>query len=59
MEKKTVIKVENVKKQYRLGAIGGGTLKGELQSFVAKIKKKEDPNSKIGSKAHSPNEAKE
>ncbi len=42
------IKIENVKKEYRLGAIGGGTLKGDLQSFWAKIRHKEDPNSKIG-----------
>ena len=44
----TAIKIENVSKEYRLGAIGGGTLKGDLQSFWAKIRHKEDPNSKIG-----------
>lgn len=43
------IKIENVSKEYRLGAIGGGTLKGDLQSLWARIRKKEDPNSKIGS----------
>ncbi|NLB35697.1 MAG: ABC transporter ATP-binding protein [Clostridiales bacterium] len=43
-----VIKVENVTKQYRLGAIGGGTLRGDLQSFSARIRGKEDPNTKIG-----------
>ena len=42
------IKIENVSKQYRLGAIGGGTLQGDLQSLWAKIRHKEDPNSKIG-----------
>lgn len=42
------IKIENIKKEYRLGAIGGGTLKGDLQSFWAKIRRKDDPNSKIG-----------
>ena len=42
------IKIENVSKEYRLGAIGGGTLQGDLQSFWAKIRHKEDPNSKIG-----------
>lgn len=42
------IKIENVSKEYRLGAIGGGTLKGDLQSLWARIRKKEDPNSKIG-----------
>ena len=42
------IKIEHVSKQYRLGAIGGGTLKGDLQSWMARIRGKEDPNSKIG-----------
>ena len=43
-----VLKVENIKKQYRLGVIGGGTLQGDLQSWWARIRGKEDPNSKIG-----------
>ncbi|MBR2732614.1 MAG: ATP-binding cassette domain-containing protein [Clostridia bacterium] len=43
------IRIEHVSKQYRLGAIGGGTLKGDIQSFIARRKGKEDPNSKIGS----------
>lgn len=43
------IKIEHVSKQYRLGAIGGGTLQGDLQSWWARIRGKEDPNSKIGS----------
>lgn len=42
------IKIEHVSKQYRLGAIGGGTLKGDLQSWWARVRGKEDPNSKIG-----------
>ena len=42
------IKIENVSKEYRLGAIGGGTLQGDLQSFWAKIRHKEDPNTRIG-----------
>lgn len=42
------IKVEHVSKEYRLGAIGGGTLRGDLQSWWARIQGKEDPNSKIG-----------
>ncbi len=45
------IKIENVSKEYRLGAIGGGTLRGDLQSWAARVKGKEDPNSKIGSDA--------
>ncbi len=42
------IKIENVSKEYRLGTIGGGTLQGDLQTLWAKIRHKEDPNSKIG-----------
>lgn len=45
------IKIEHVSKEYRLGAIGGGTLRGDLQSWMARIRGKEDPNSKIGSDA--------
>lgn len=44
------IKIEHVTKQYRLGTIGGGTLRGDLQSFIARKRGLEDPNSKIGSK---------
>ncbi len=46
----TILKVEDVVKEYRLGAIGGATLKGELQSWWARVRKKEDPNTKIGAK---------
>ena len=42
------IKIEHVSKQYRLGAIGGGTLKGDLQTWWARKTGREDPNSKIG-----------
>ncbi len=52
----TVIKIENVKKQYRLGQIGGGTLKGDLQSWWARVRHKEDPNLKIGQKVYEKNE---
>lgn len=51
-----MLRVENVSKRYRLGAIGGGTLKGDLQSYFAKIRGKEDPNLKIGMEDHSANE---
>lgn len=50
------IRVERVSKEYRLGAIGGATLKGEIQSKLAKMFHKEDPNLKIGEKEHSKNE---
>ena len=42
------INVEHVFKEYRLGAIGGGTLKVDLQSWWAKVRHKEDPNLKSG-----------
>lgn len=42
------IKIENVRKQYKLGAIGGGTLTGDLQSWWARVRGKEDPNLQIG-----------
>lgn len=42
------IKIENVKKEYRLGAIGGSTLSADLESWWAKKRGKEDPNIKIG-----------
>lgn len=42
------IKIEHVTKEYRLGAIGGGTLRGDLQTWMARVQGKEDPNAKIG-----------
>lgn len=42
------VKVSGVKKKYKLGQIGGGTLQADLQSWWAKVRGKEDPNSKIG-----------
>lgn len=50
------LKIDNVKKQYRLGAIGGATLTAELQSWWARKRGLEDPNSKIGVKTHQVNE---
>ena len=44
----TVIKIENLYKEYRLGVIGHGTLYRDLQSWWAKLKGKEDPNTLIG-----------
>ncbi len=46
-----IIKAENVTKEYRLGAIGGGTLRGDLQSWYARLRGREDPNTKIGTEA--------
>ncbi|WP_405338221.1 polysaccharide ABC transporter ATP-binding protein [Fibrobacter sp.] len=44
----TAIEIKNLRKQYRLGAIGGQTLNAELQSWWARKRGKEDPNLKIG-----------
>lgn len=44
----TAIKIENLRKRYKLGAIGGQTLNAELQSWWARKRGKEDPNLKIG-----------
>ena len=44
----TVIKIENLYKEYRLGVIGHGTLYRDLQSWWARIRQKEDPNTLIG-----------
>ena len=49
MENKEIaIRLEGVKKMYKLGQIGGGTLQGDLQSWWARVRGKEDPNTKIG-----------
>lgn len=50
MKKETAISICNVKKKYRLGQIGGGSLQADLQSWWAKKRGKEDPNSVIGQK---------
>ena len=44
------IQIEHVTKEYRLGAIGGGSLKKDLQTWWARKRGKEDPNTRIGSK---------
>ena len=49
MENKEIaIQLSGVKKMYKLGQIGGGTLTADLQSWWARIRGKEDPNTKIG-----------
>ena len=45
--------VSGVKKMYKLGQIGGGTLYGDLQSWWARVRGKEDPNSIIGEEQRS------
>lgn len=44
----TIIKVENLSKQYRLGEIGTGTLSHDLNRWWYRIRGKEDPYLKIG-----------
>lgn len=44
----TVIKVENLGKQYRLGTVGTGTLSQDLNRWWAKIRGKEDPTLMLG-----------
>jgi lipopolysaccharide transport system ATP-binding protein len=44
----TVIKVENISKQYRLGDVGTGALAHDLNRTWHKLRGKEDPYSKIG-----------
>lgn len=48
-----VIRVENLTKEYRLGVINHGTLRQDLQSWWARSRGKEDPNSIILSGANS------
>ena len=45
-----MIEISHVSKQYRLGAIGGTTLRAEIQSAVARMQGREDPNSKLDAK---------
>ena len=42
------VQVTGVKKMYKLGQIGGGSLQKDLQSWWAKKRGKEDPNTIIG-----------
>ncbi|AUP78183.1 ABC transporter ATP-binding protein [Flavivirga eckloniae] len=44
----TILKVENLSKQYRLGLIGTGTISHDLNRWWYKIRGKEDPYLKIG-----------
>ncbi len=43
------IQISGLKKRYKLGQVGGATLQEELQSWWARKRGKEDPNSIIGS----------
>ena len=52
MDKNCVIITENLHKEYRLGVIGSGTLRHDLQSWFAKKRGKEDPNRRIGTREY-------
>ena len=43
-----VVEIKNLYKEYKLGKIGRGTLYRDLQSWWAKIRNKQDPNSLLG-----------
>jgi lipopolysaccharide transport system ATP-binding protein len=49
-----VISVEHISKSYRLGAIGGGTLREDLTRWWAKVRQKPDPTLKIGQEHQAP-----
>ncbi len=43
----TVISVENLSKSYRLGVIGTGTLRGDVERWWARIRKRPDPAARV------------
>ena len=52
MDKNCVIKTEHLQKEYKLGVIGTGTLRHDIQSWVAKKRGKDYLNRRIGSKEY-------
>ncbi len=44
----TVIKLENISKQYQLGTVGSQTLRGDLQRWWYNMRSKDDLALKIG-----------
>jgi lipopolysaccharide transport system ATP-binding protein len=44
----TILKIENLSKQYRLGVVGTGTMGDDLKRWWANVRGKEDPFLKIG-----------
>lgn len=47
-QRPVAIQLSGVKKMYKLGQIGGGTLQADLQSWWARVRGKEDPNTIVG-----------
>ena len=50
MERKIAISLNHVSKTYQLGQLGGNTLNARLQSGLARLTGREDPNRPIGGK---------
>ncbi len=50
--KEVVIRVENLHKIYQRGRIGGGTLSRDLQSLWARLRGRENPNTRLGGQKH-------
>ena len=48
----TMIRIDHVSKQYRLGQIGGTTLRDELQRLSARLHHREDPTRRIGAREY-------
>lgn len=46
--KNTILKAENISKQYRLGTVGTGTISHDLNRWWHKVRGKEDPYLKVG-----------
>ena len=53
---KLMLKIDNVSKMYKLGQIGGTTLREELQRLSARVHGREDPTRKIGARDYNKGE---
>ena len=53
---KLMLKIDNVYKMYKLGLIGGTTLRDELQRLSARLHGREDPTSRIGARNYNKSE---
>lgn len=51
-----MLEINNVSKQYKLGEIGGTTLRDELQRLSARLHGREDPTKRIGAKDYAKGE---
>lgn len=51
-----MLKVDHISKQYKLGQIGGTTLREEIQRWSARKRHQEDPTKKIGASDYEPGE---